>query len=609
MRTAQAFWRWLRPWLTTVDHKRIGILYLVSAAFFFAVGGVEAFLIRLQLMHPGSRLIVGDTYNGVVTLHGFNMILFAIMPLFLGFVNYVVPLQIGARDLAFPFLNALSFWLFLAGAVVFNWSIVAGQYPNDGWFAYAPLTLPAYTPGLGPDFYALGGQISGVGTLITGVNFVVTILNGRAPGMTLRRMPLFTWAALITSTMIVFAFPPLAADLFLLTFDRFLDANFFNVSLGGNVLIWQHLFWIFGHPEVYILILPAFGIVSEVVATFSRKSLFGYDSMVLALAAIAFLSFVVWSHHMFTAGMGPVVNGVFSVTTMMIAIPTGIKIFNWLATMWGGRIRFTTAMLYAVGFIPIFVLGGVTGVMVAMAPADYQYNMTYFVVAHFHYTMVGGSLFALLSAYHYWFPKIWGRMLDERLGKLSFWLVFTGFNVTFFPQHFLGLFGMPRRVYTYPDDWGLTTLNLVSTAGVFVLTAGFLVLLGNTVAALVRGERAPADPWDARTLEWSLPTPVPEYGFARIPLVTSRDAFWAMKKKASERETGSAPAPEEIHLPPPSALPFLIALGAASASFGLIYGKPWLGAPGAALVAFGLYRGMFGRAPGVVVRPAEEVRA
>ncbi|MBX6722807.1 MAG: cbb3-type cytochrome c oxidase subunit I, partial [Dactylosporangium sp.] len=493
--------RGIWAWLTTVDHKRIGIMYLWSAAFFFTIGGTEAFMMRLQLMNPHNQLFVGNAFNQLVTAHGTTMIFFAVMPLFVGFINCIVPLQIGARDVAFPFLNSLSLWLFVAGGLIFNssWLVqfITGtpSVADNGWFNYAPFSASQYNPGPGIDYYDLGLQISGIGTFMTGINFIVTIMNMRAPGMTFRRMPLFTWATLVTSVCILFAFPALTVDLFLLMFDRLFGMNFFNVQMGGNVLIWQHLFWIFGHPEVYILVLPAFGMISEVVTAFSGKTLYGYDSMVLAIVAIGFLSFMVWSHHMFAVGMGPVVNSIFSITTMLIAIPTGVKIFNWIMTMWGGKIRLTTAMLYAIGFIPIFVIGGMSGVMVAMAPADYQYNMSYFIVAHFHYVMIGGSLFALLAATYYWFPRIFGRMLDERLGKVGFWLVFIGFNVTFFPQHFLGLLGMPRRIYTYKDTLGLTTMNEISTIGIFILTLGFLTVLGNLVRAALSRERAPADPW------------------------------------------------------------------------------------------------------------------
>ncbi|MBX5476880.1 MAG: cytochrome c oxidase subunit I [Clostridia bacterium] len=594
----------LWSWITTVDHKRIGILYLIASAFFFTLGGIEAFLMRVQLMKPGLHLFVGNTFNELLTMHGTTMIFFAVMPLFTAFVNAVVPLQIGARDVAFPFLNALSFWLFFLGGILFNSSWIIGGAPNNGWFNYAPNSEPTYTPGTGIDFYDIGLQIAGLGTFISGINFIVTIINMRAPGMTLRRMPLFTWATLVMSIVILFAFPAITVDLFLNAFDRLLGMNFFNVNAGGNVILWQHLFWIFGHPEVYILALPAFGIISEVVSTFSRKTLFGYDSMVLALLAIGFLSFMVWSHHMFAVGMGPVVNSIFALSTMTIAVPTGIKIFNWIMTMWGGRIRTTTAMMYAIGFIPIFVIGGMSGVMVAMAPADYQYNMSYFVVAHFHYVMIGGSLFALLAALYYWFPKMFGRMLDEGLGKLGFWLVFIGFNVTFFPMHLLGLLGMPRRIFTYKPGLGLETWNFVSTIGVFILTLGFLTVLINVIRALMKPADAPADPWDARTLEWSIPSPAPEYNFAQLPEVRARDAWWFEKRNGNKKMPAATPL-EPIHMPSPTPIPFYLSVGVTIIGYGAILSQKWLLLLGLALTAVMLYRGMFHVDPGYHVTPRE----
>ena len=443
----KGFGAFMWDYLTTVDHKKIAHLYFIAGALFFVIGGIEAMMIRIQLLEPNSDFVSAGLFNEIITMHGTTMIFLAATPLLFAFMNAIMPLQIGARDVAFPFLNSLGFWLFLFGGIFLNLSWFLGGAPDAGWTSYASLSLES--PGHGIDFYALGLQIAGFGTLISGINFLVTIINMRAPGMTFMRMPLFTWTTFIASTLILFAFPPLTIGLFLLTFDRIFGANFFNVAGGGNTIIYEHIFWIFGHPEVYILILPAFGIFSEIFATFSRKRLFGYSSMVFATVLIGFFGFMVWAHHMFTTGLGPVANAIFAVATMAIAVPTGIKIFNWLFTMWGGSIKFTTPMLYAIAFIPSFVMGGVTGIMQAAAPADYQYHDSYFIVAHFHYVIVGGVVLALLAATHFYWPKMFGTMLNEKLGKVTFWLFLIGFHLTFFIQHFLGLMGMPRRVFTY----------------------------------------------------------------------------------------------------------------------------------------------------------------
>ena len=557
----------IMDWLTTVDHKKIGILYLAAGAFFFLVGGLEALLIRVQLMYPDLDIFVGDAFNQLTSMHGVTMIFFAAMPIIIGFMNCIVPLQIGARDVAFPFVNALGFWLFFLGGLLFNTSWLLGAATDVGWTAYPPLSTT--DTGRGTDFYVLGLQISGIGTLIGGINFLVTIINMRAPGMTFMRMPLFTWTTFITSTIILFAFPAITVGLVELMFDRLFGGAFYDPSRGGNVILWQHLFWIFGHPEVYILILPAFGIISEVVSTFSRKRLFGYSSMVFATALIAFLSFMVWIHHMFTVGMGPVANAIFSVATMAIAIPTGIKIFNWLFTLWGGQIRFTSASLWAIGFIPTFVIGGMTGVMLSVPPADFQYHDTYFVVAHFHYTIVGGMMFSLFAGTYYWWPKIFGRMLNETLGKLHFWLFFIGFHLTFFPQHFLGLMGMPRRVFTYLPGQNLETGNFISTIGAMLMGVGMIVLLIN-IALSTRKQTVSNDPWDGRTLEWSISSPAPVYNFKQTPLVRGLDAFWKEKMSGNKQMTPAEPL-GPIHMPSPSILPLLMALGLFVAGYGFIY--------------------------------------
>lgn len=560
-------------YLTTVDHKKIAILYLIAGGLFFLIGGLEALLMRIQLMKPNNDFLSGDLFNQVMTMHGTTMIFFAATPLLFALMNAVVPLQIGARDVAFPFLNALGFWLFFFGGVFLNCSWFLGGAPDAGWTSYASLSLES--PGHGIDFYLLGLQISGFGTLISGINFLVTIVTMRAPGMTFMRMPMFTWTTFVASALILFAFPPLTVGLLLLMLDHLFGANFFDPALGGNTIIYEHLFWIFGHPEVYILILPAFGVFSEVIATFSRKRLFGYSSMVFAVVLIGFLGFMVWAHHMFTTGLGPVANAIFAVATMAIAVPTGIKIFNWLFTMWGGNIRFTTPMLYAVSFIPSFVMGGVTGVMLASAPADYQYHDTYFVVAHFHYVIVGGVVFALLAGTHYWWPKMFGKMLNETLGKISFLLFFVGFHLTFFIQHFLGLMGMPRRVFTFLPNQGLDTGNLISTIGAFFMTAAVIILLINIVISSVNGKKAEADAWGVgRTLEWAVSSPAPEYNFAQIPLVRGLDAYWLEKMEGKKGLTPAEPL-GDIHMPNPSFLPFVISLGLFISAFGFLYHKDY----------------------------------
>ncbi|BDG35012.1 cytochrome c oxidase subunit I [Saccharococcus caldoxylosilyticus] len=557
-------------YLTTVDHKKIAHLYLIAGGLFFIMGGIEALLIRIQLAKPNNDFLVGGLYNQVLTMHGTTMIFLAAMPLVFAMMNAVVPIQIGARDVAFPFLNALGFWLFFFGGLFLNCSWFLGGAPDAGWTSYASLSLESKATH-GIDFYVLGLQISGFGTIMGGINFLVTIINMRAPGMTYMRMPMFVWATFVTSALILFAFPPLTVGFIFMMMDRLFGGNFFNPAAGGNTIIWEHLFWIFGHPEVYILVLPAFGIFSEIFATFSKKRLFGYSSMVFATVLIGFLGFMVWAHHMFTTGMGPVANAIFAVATMAIAVPTGIKIFNWLFTMWGGNIRFTTPMHYAVAFIPSFVMGGVTGVMNAAAAADYQYHDSYFVVAHFHYVIVGGVVFALLAGSHYWWPKMFGKMLNETLGKITFWLFFIGFHLTFFIQHFLGLMGMPRRVFTYLPNQGWETGNLISTIGAFFMAAATVILLINIVITTVKGEKAEADAWgDGRTLEWAVSSPPPVYNFAQTPLVRGLDAYWIEKMEGKKELTPAEPL-GDIHMPNSSFLPFIISFGLFVAAFGFTY--------------------------------------
>ncbi|MEN8699315.1 cytochrome c oxidase subunit I [Bacillus infantis] len=559
----------LWDFLTTVDHKKIAILYLIAGGFFFIVGGLEAMFIRIQLAVPNNDFLSAGLYNEILTMHGTTMIFLAAMPLIFAFMNAVVPLQIGARDVAFPFLNSLGFWLFFFGGIFLNLSWFLGGAPDAGWTSYASLSMAS--EGHGIDFYALGLQISGAGTLIGGINFLVTIVNMRAPGMTYMRMPLFTWSTFVVSALILFAFPALTVGIFLLIFDRMFGSNFFDVANGGNTVIWEHLFWIFGHPEVYILILPAFGIFSEIFATFSRKRLFGYSSMVFATVLIGFLGFMVWAHHMFTTGLGPIANAIFAVATMAIAVPTGIKIFNWLFTMWGGSIRFTTPMLYAVAFIPSFVAGGVTGVMNAAAPADYQFHDSYFVVAHFHYVIVGGVVLGLLAGLHFYWPKMFGTMLSEKLGKITFWLFLIGFHLTFFIQHFLGLMGMPRRVFTFLPGQGLETGNMISTVGAFFMAVAVLILLINIIMTSVKNVKVGNDPWgDGRTLEWAIPSPPPFYNFKQTPLVRGLDAYWLEKMEGKNALTPAEPI-GDIHMPNSSFIPFMISFGLFVAAFGAMY--------------------------------------
>ena len=563
-------------YMTTVDHKKVAILYLLGGGFFFILGGIEAMLIRFQLAVPDNDFLSAGLFNEVITMHGTTMIFLAAMPLLFAFMNAVVPLQIGARDVAFPFMNALGVWLFIFGGIFLNLSWFLGGAPDAGWTSYASLAIDS--PGHGVDFYAIGLQITGAGTLMTGINFVTTIITMRAPGMTYMRMPLMTWTTFVAAVLIVFAFPPLTIALFLLIFDRMFGSNFFIVEAGGNTIIWEHFFWIFGHPEVYILILPAFGIFSEIFSVFARKRLFGYSSMVFATVLIGFFGFMVWAHHMFTTGLGATANAIFGVATMAIAIPTGIKIFNWIFTIWGGSIRFTTPMLYALAFIPSFTMGGVTGIMLATVPADYQFHDTYFVVAHFHYVIVGGTVFAILAGLHYYWPLMFNTILDEKLGKWTFWLFFSGFHLTFLIQHWLGLWGMPRRVFTYLDGQGFNLANMVSTIGAVLMAIATLILVWNIIMTIKRNVPAGTDPWgDGRTLEWSLPAPTPYYNFAQVPLVRGLDALQIEKDENEGKLIPSEPL-DDFHMPNNSIIPIILAFGLFVSGFGALYlasGRDW----------------------------------
>jgi len=593
-------------WLTTVDHKRIGILYGMTAFIFFLMGGFEAFMIRLQLMKPGLSVVTADTFNALFTMHATTMIFLAIMPMLAAFMNFLLPLHIGARDVAFPRLNAFSYWSYLGGGLFINTSWVmqliepAGRaIPDSGWFGYANLTSVNFSGGMGPDFWTIGLLLLGIGTLVSGFNFIVTILNMRAPGMTLMKMPIFSWTTLVTSVLVIFSFPAITVALLMLMFDRTFEANFFNVAAGGSVVFWQHLFWTFGHPEVYILILPAMGIVSEILPTFSRKPLFGYSVMVFSTALIGFMGFTVWSHHMFAVGMGPVVNTIFGLTTMAIAIPTGVKIFNWLSTMWGGRVKITTAMLFALGFIMCFTIGGLSGFMHALPPSDAQQTDTYFIVAHIHYVLIGGSIFAIFGGIYYWFPKIFGRLMDEKLGKWNFWMMFAGFNLFAFPFHFLGLMGMPRRIYTYAPGYGFEFWNLVSTIGVWVLTLGILLFIMNFVQTMRKPIGTARDPWDARTLEWTTASPPPVHNYDVIPQVAVRDEFWYQKYPDPEhgvvantkKAAGYGAHPEHgIHMPGQSFMPALVAAGITVLGYGLLFTS----IVPAAIGVVGILAGVFG---------------
>lgn len=585
-------WKWLwREWLTTVDHKRIGIMYIIAAILMFFRGGMDGLLMRAQTSRPEMELLSSQHYNEIFTTHGVIMILFMAMPFLIGLMNVIIPLQIGARDVAFPQLNALSYWLFFSGAMLFNIAFVIGGSPDAGWTSYFPLAGKEFSPGIGNNYYAIALQIAGIGTLMTGINFIVTILKMRTKGMTLMRMPMFTWTSLVTSAIIVAAFPIFTVALGLMTLDRLYGTHFFTLSGGGSDMLWANLFWLWGHPEVYIVALPAFGIFSEVIATFSRKSLFGYKSMVYSIVGIALLSMVVWVHHFYTMGSGPLVNSFFSITTMLIAVPTGVKMFNWLFTMRKGRIKMTTAMLWALAFIPCFVIGGVTGVMLAMGAADYQYHNTLFLVAHFHYVLIPGVVFAVFAGLYYWWPKMFGHMLNEKLGKLHFWLFVIGFNVTFMPMFFLGLDGAVRRSYTYSVESGFAPLFLVSSIGSIILAIGFAAFCYNIYWSFRYADRnISSDPWDARTLEWATASPVQYYNFAQLPEVNSQDAYWHMKKNKVGLDLKENEI-EEIHMPSNSGQPFIMCVMFGITGFFLVF--EWHIA--AAIASIGIIAGLIYR--------------
>jgi cytochrome c oxidase subunit I len=529
----------LHDWVTTVDHKRLGILYIGYALVFLVIGGIEAGIMRIQLIRAHNDFVSPQVFNRLFTMHGTTMIFFVVMPLVFGFANYLIPLMIGARDMAFPRLNAFSFWLTAFGGLLLYFSLVganglygAGNAPDVGWFAYAPLTSRTFSVGHSTDFWTLSLLVSGFGSIGTAVNILTTILCMRCPGMSLAKMPLLAWLNLVMSGMVVLAISPLTAAQLMLLVDRYLGGHFFDTQGGGSAVIWMHFFWVFGHPEVYVLVIPGFAFASEIIPVFSRKAIFGYPVMVAATICIGFIGMSVWAHHMFTVGMNSNANTFFVLSTMAIAVPTGIKIFNWLATMWGGKIEFKTPMLFCVGFLFQFLIAGLTGIMLAAAPFDWQLGNSYFVVAHFHYVIVGAILFTIFGAFYYWFPKMSGKMYSETLGKLHFWLFLIGFHLTFDFMHIPGVLGMPRRIYTYEPGRGWDVWNLIVTIGVFFQALGTVAFVANLLWSYFKGRTAGSDPWDAWTLEWSTPSPPPAYNFSVIPTVKSRRPLWDLKHPA-----------------------------------------------------------------------------
>jgi cytochrome c oxidase subunit I len=584
----------LGSWFTTVDHKKIGIMYGLAGMIFFVVGGLEALLMRSQLAKPNNTLLNADQYNQLFTMHGVTMVFLFVMPMGAAFFNFFIPLMIGARDVAFPRLNAFSFWAFLLGGCFLYSSFFLGGAPNGGWFGYAPNSTT--DPTIGMTFYALGLLITGIASAAGAVNLAVTVINLRAPGMSLFRVPVFVWMGLVVQLLLVFALPIITVGLFEMLFDRRWDTLFFEPGAGGDPLLWQHLFWLFGHPEVYILILPAFGIISEILPVFSRKPLFGYQFVVFSGIAIGFIGFGVWAHHMFAAGLGPVANTAFGISTAIIAIPTGIKIFNWMATLHRGELRFGPPLLFAVGAVMMFVIGGLSGVTHAIVPSDYQQTDTYYIVAHFHYVIFGGGVFAFFGGLYYWWPKVFARLLGDGLGKIQFWLLMIGFNLTFGPMHVLGLQGMIRREYTYPEGLGLAFWNQMATLGAFLIAFSTLLFFVNVIKTQMKPKGLEEeDPWDGRTLEWSTSSPPPPHNFDEIPTVHALDEFWHRKyvEDKSGRlvrvPAGAAPGaesahePHGIHLPSPSSWPIMAAVGLPVLAYGAIYNW-WLVGLGALIL-------------------------
>jgi cytochrome c oxidase subunit I len=527
--------KWV-DWVLTTDHKKIGIMYLVLTGVFFCMGGVEALMMRTQLSVPNNTLLTSEHYNQLLTMHGTTMIFLFVVPVWAGFGNYFLPLMIGARDMAFPRLNALSFWLLAFGGLVF-YATLFWHPPDGGWWSYPPLSETLYSPSGGQDAWIFLIHLTGISSLVGAINFYVTIVNMRAPGMSWNRLPLFVWSLLVYAILLIIALPVVAAAVTMLLADRHFGTHFFDPTSHGSPVLWQHLFWFFGHPEVYIMILPGFGVISEVIPVFSRKPIFGYKAIAAATAVIAFLATLVWAHHMFASPIPIVVLGFFMLSSFLIGVPTGVKIFNWIATLWRGSLVMTTALYFCIGFIAIFLIGGITGIFLAVFPVDWQLNDTYFVVAHFHYVLMGGAVFTVFAGIYYWFPKMTGRMCDERLGKASFWVMFIGFNVTFFVQHALGLSGMPRRIYTYQPGLGWSTYNMISTIGSYILGVGVLVTIINMYRSLTKGAVAGPDPWKGNTLEWFTTSPPPVNNFDDIPRVRSVEPMRDIRRQI-ERQTG-----------------------------------------------------------------------
>ena len=582
-------------WLTTVDHKRVGRRYIVTAFAFLALGGVLALLMRLQLARPESGLISADRYNQIFSMHGTTMMFLFAVPVMQAMAVYLVPLIVGTRQIAFPRLNAFGYWIYLFGGVFLWVAFLLNVGPEAGWFSYVPLAGPEFSPGKRTDVWAQLVTFTEVAALTGAVELITTILKQRAPGMSLDRMPLFTWATLVTSFMVIFAMPAVMLASSFLISDRLVGTQFYNPAEGGDALLWQHLFWFFGHPEVYIIFIPALGFVSQIVETFTGRPVFGYPLMVLALVSIGLLAFGLWVHHMFATGLPRVGYSFYTAASMVIALPSGVQIFCWIASIWSGRPRWETPLLWVLAFIVTFVMGGLTGVMVASVPLDLQLHDSYFVVAHFHYVLIGGAVFPLLGAVTYWFPKFSGRMMAEPLGKWNVALSFVGFHLTFFPMHIVGLLGMPRRVYTYPAGSGWETLNLVSSVGAFLFAASVLLFVGNVVTSLMRGRTAEANPWNAASLEWLTASPPPSYNFAHIPRVESATPLWDAERpvmpglRTDVREvllTTAIDAVPDLRdaSPPPTAWPFIAAVATTIAFVGSIF-TPWAVVWGAALMA------------------------